>query len=52
LGVPKEKVRGMSRELQTLLGYELLQDKSIMGQVGGYNPAKVLDPEFVLPVLR
>jgi ectoine hydroxylase-related dioxygenase (phytanoyl-CoA dioxygenase family) len=52
LGVPIEKVRGMSRELQTLLGYELLQEKSIMGQVGGYNPAKVLDPDFVLPVLR
>jgi ectoine hydroxylase-related dioxygenase (phytanoyl-CoA dioxygenase family) len=52
LGVPIERVRGMSRELQTLLGYELLQEKSIMGQVGGYNPAKVLDPDFVLPVLR
>ncbi len=52
LGVPKEKVRGMSRELQTLLGYELLTAGSIMGQVGGYNPAKTLDPAFVLPVER
>ncbi len=52
LGVPKEKVRGMSRELQTLLGYELLTTGSIMGQVGGYNPAKTLDPDFVLPVER
>ena len=52
LGVPKEKVRGMSRELQTLLGYELLTPGSIMGQVGGYNPAKTLDPTFVLPVDR
>jgi ectoine hydroxylase-related dioxygenase (phytanoyl-CoA dioxygenase family) len=52
LGVPKEKVRGMSRELQTLLGYELLTAGSIMGQVGGYNPAKTLDPSFVLPVER
>ena len=52
LGVPKEKVRRMSREMQILLGYELLQPKSIMGQVGGYNPAKTLDPDFVLPVLR
>jgi ectoine hydroxylase-related dioxygenase (phytanoyl-CoA dioxygenase family) len=52
LGVPKEKVRGMSRELQTLLGYELLTTGSIMGQVGGYNPAKTLDPDFVLPVQR
>ena len=52
LGVPKEKVRGMSRELQTLLGYELLTTGCIMGQVGGYNPAKTLDPDFVLPVER
>ena len=52
LGVPKERVRAMSRELQILLGYELLTTGSIMGQVGGYNPAKTLDPEFVLPVLR
>ncbi len=52
LGVPKEKVRGMSREVQILLGYELLTTGSIMGQVGGYNPAKTLDPDFVLPVER
>jgi ectoine hydroxylase-related dioxygenase (phytanoyl-CoA dioxygenase family) len=52
LGVPKEKVRAMSREVQILLGYELLTTGSIMGQVGGYNPAKTLDPDFVLPVLR
>jgi ectoine hydroxylase-related dioxygenase (phytanoyl-CoA dioxygenase family) len=52
LGVPKEKVREMSREMQILLGYELRNPGSIMGQVGGYNPAKTLDPDFVLPVLR
>ncbi len=52
LGVPREKVVGMSREMQILLGYELLQEKSIMGQVGGYSPQKVLDPDFILPVLR
>jgi ectoine hydroxylase-related dioxygenase (phytanoyl-CoA dioxygenase family) len=52
LGVPKETVKGMSREMQTLLGYELLTTGSIMGQVGGYNPAKTLDPQFVLPVER
>jgi ectoine hydroxylase-related dioxygenase (phytanoyl-CoA dioxygenase family) len=52
LGVPKARVQGMSREMQILLGYELLTEKSIMGQVGGYNPAKTLDPDFVLPVLR
>ena len=52
LGVPKEKVRGMSREMQILLGYELLPPGNIMGQVGGYHPIKTLDPDFVLPVLR
>ena len=52
LGVPKEKVRSMSREMQILLGYELRNPGSIMGQVGGYNPAKTLDPQFVLPVER
>ena len=52
LGVPKEKVRGMSREMQILLGYELRRPGDIMGQVGGYHPIKTLDPDFVLPVLR
>ena len=52
LGVPKEKVRGMSREMQILLGYELLRPANIMGQVSGYHPIKTLDPDFVLPVLR
>jgi len=52
LGVPKEKVRCMSREMQILLGYELRRPGDIMGQVGGYHPIKTLDPDFVLPVLR
>lgn len=52
LGVPKETVRGMRRELQILLGYELRRPGDIMGQVGGYHPIKTLDPDFVLPVLR
>ena len=52
LGLPKEKVRGMSREMQILLGYELLPPGNIMGQVSGYHPIKTLDPDFVLPVLR
>ena len=52
LGVPKERVRGMSHELQSLLGYELRRPGDIMGQVGGYHPAKTLAPDFVLPVLR
>jgi ectoine hydroxylase-related dioxygenase (phytanoyl-CoA dioxygenase family) len=52
LGVPKEKVRGMSREMQILLGYELLPPANIMGQVSGYHPIKTLDPDFVLPIMR
>jgi ectoine hydroxylase-related dioxygenase (phytanoyl-CoA dioxygenase family) len=52
LGVPKERVAKMRRELQILLGYELRRPGDIMGQVGGYHPAKTLDPDWVLPVLR
>ncbi len=52
LGVPKDRVARMSRALQALLGYELRQPGDIMGQVGGYHPAKTLDPGWVLPVLR
>ena len=52
LGVPREKVRAMSREMQILLGYELLPPAKIMGQVSGYHPIKTLDPDFVLPVMR
>jgi len=42
----------MSREMQILLGYELLPPANIMGQVSGYHPIKALDPDFVLPILR
>jgi ectoine hydroxylase-related dioxygenase (phytanoyl-CoA dioxygenase family) len=52
LGVPREKVRGMSREIQILPGYELLPPGNITGQVSGYHPLKTLAPDFVPPVLR
>ncbi len=52
LGIPKARLAGMSPTLLGLLGYDLRRPKDIMGQVGGYHPAKVLDPEFVLPVER
>ena len=52
LGIPKTRVRRMSREMQILLGYELRRPGDIMGQVGGYHPIKTLDPEFALPALR
>lgn len=52
LGIPKERVRRMSREMKILLGYELRRPGDIMGQVGGYHPIKTLDPDFVPPVLR
>ena len=52
LGVPKTRLRGMSPVLLGLLGYDLRRPGDIMGQVGGYHPAKVLDPAFILPVER
>ncbi|MBL6853030.1 MAG: phytanoyl-CoA dioxygenase family protein [Alphaproteobacteria bacterium] len=52
LGIPKDRVAQMSPTLQALLGYELRRPGDIMGQVSGYHPAKTLDPEWVLPVLR
>ncbi|MHB8528675.1 MAG: phytanoyl-CoA dioxygenase family protein [Caulobacteraceae bacterium] len=52
LGIPKERLRAMSPTLIGLLGYALRRPGDIMGQVGGYHPAKVLDPAFVLPVER
>ena len=52
LGIPKARLRRMSPTLLGLLGYDLRRPGDIMGQVGGYHPAKVLDPEFVLPVER
>jgi ectoine hydroxylase-related dioxygenase (phytanoyl-CoA dioxygenase family) len=52
LGVPKAAARRMSREMQKLLGYELRRPGDIMGQVGGYHPAKSLDPTWTPPVLR
>jgi ectoine hydroxylase-related dioxygenase (phytanoyl-CoA dioxygenase family) len=52
LGVPKAAARRMSREMQALLGYELRRPGDIMGQVGGYHPAKALDPAWTPPVLR
>ena len=42
----------MSREMQILLGYELLPPSNIIGQVSGFHPVKALDPGFVPPVLR
>jgi ectoine hydroxylase-related dioxygenase (phytanoyl-CoA dioxygenase family) len=52
LSVPRETVRAMAPELRALLGYELRRPGDIMGQVSGYHPAKVLDPNFVVPVMR
>jgi ectoine hydroxylase-related dioxygenase (phytanoyl-CoA dioxygenase family) len=52
LGITKARLAGMSPTLLSLLGYDLRRPGDIMGQVGGYHPAKVLDPDFVLPVER
>lgn len=50
LGVPREQVRGMSPELQSLLGYSIWP--SFMGQVTGSHPLKALEPGWVSPVER
>jgi ectoine hydroxylase-related dioxygenase (phytanoyl-CoA dioxygenase family) len=52
LGVPRAAVARMSPAMRSLLGYELRRPGDIMGQVGGYHPAKALDPDWTPPVLR
>ena len=52
LAVPRERAARMSPTLRAMLGYELRRPGDIMGQVSGYHPAKTLDPDWVLPVLR
>jgi ectoine hydroxylase-related dioxygenase (phytanoyl-CoA dioxygenase family) len=50
LAVPRELVRDMSPDLQTLLGYEIMPP--FMGQVTASHPRKTLEPDYVPPVLR
>jgi len=50
LSVPREMVRDMSPELQTLLGYDIMPP--FMGQVTASHPRKTLEADYVPPVLR
>jgi ectoine hydroxylase-related dioxygenase (phytanoyl-CoA dioxygenase family) len=50
LGIPRERVAGMSPVLQGLLGYEIMPP--FMGQVSASHPRKTLAPDWVAPVDR
>ena len=50
LGVPRELVRGMSPQLQSLLGYSIMPP--FMGQVTASHPLKTLEDGYVPPVMR
>ena len=50
LGVPRERVAAMSRQMQTLLGYDIMPP--FMGQVTASHPAKSLAPDWIPPILR
>ena len=50
LSVPRERVREMSPEARTLLGYEIFPP--FMGHVTATHPAKSLTPGWVPPMVR
>ncbi|HEX7759748.1 MAG TPA: phytanoyl-CoA dioxygenase family protein [Caulobacteraceae bacterium] len=50
LSVPKDRVRAMSPELKTLLGYGIMAP--FMGQVTASHPLKSLDENWTAPVTR
>ncbi|HEY2659980.1 MAG TPA: phytanoyl-CoA dioxygenase family protein [Caulobacteraceae bacterium] len=50
LGVPKDRVRRMSPEVQSLLGYNIMPP--FMGQVTASHPLKTLNEDWVAPVAR
>ncbi len=50
LSVPKARVRGMSPELKTLLGYGIMPP--FMGQVTASHPLKCLEEDWTAPVTR
>lgn len=50
LSVPRERVREMSPEARTLLGYEIFPP--FMGHVTAAHPSKALAPEWTPPMLR
>jgi len=50
LSIPRERVRTMARELQSLLGYSITQP--FLGMVTASHPAKTLDPDWTPAVVR
>lgn len=50
LGVPRERVKAMAPELQSLLGYSIWPP--FMGQVTGSHPIKSLEDDWIAPVDR
>jgi ectoine hydroxylase-related dioxygenase (phytanoyl-CoA dioxygenase family) len=50
LAVPRERVRAMAPELQSLLGYGITPP--FLGMVTASHPAKTLDADWVPPVVR
>lgn len=50
LGVPRERVAAMSRQMQTLLGYDIISP--FMGMVTASHPRKSLAPDWLPPILR
>ncbi len=50
LAIPKERVRAMAPELQSLLGYSITPP--FLGMVTASHPAKTLDPAWTPPITR
>ena len=50
LGIPRERVRGMSPSMQTLLGYDIMPP--FMGQVTASHPRKTLEPGWTPAIER
>lgn len=50
LGVPRQRVAAMSRQMQTLLGYDIMPP--FMGMVTASHPRKSLAPDWIPPILR
>lgn len=49
LAIPRERAAAMSRQAQILMGYEIWPP--FMGMVSASHPAKVLEPDWVPPIV-
>jgi ectoine hydroxylase-related dioxygenase (phytanoyl-CoA dioxygenase family) len=50
LSIPKDRVRAMAPELQSLLGYSITPP--FLGMVSASHPLKTLDPDWTAPITR